>query len=137
MTTRPARWFSYCDEEGFARHATPEAAQEAAEARLDDYREWSGDGWADEVHTVCWGELTEEAAETIIHQHNGDCEGEDGCVAGYSDTFHQYSRFDLTPMADKDEEIKRLRARIAELESQRTTATGAAGAEPEPRDTSK
>lgn len=48
-------WYSRDPEEGVDFHATPEEAQNAAEASLDHFRDKSSEGWHEDIEGVEWG----------------------------------------------------------------------------------
>lgn len=56
-----ARWFSYDPDTGFDVHDTEQAAQLAAEECIEYYREQAGDGWNENVESICWGVISQEA----------------------------------------------------------------------------
>ena len=61
-------YFSYSIEFGFATYKTEKEARESAENMLDDYRDDSQDGWSDDVESVCWGKIIEEAVQFFCHK---------------------------------------------------------------------
>lgn len=73
----PAEYFSFCDECGFDRHDTAEAAKAAADEMLDTIRkELGGDEWPMDAESVCWGVVIERASE---HNPTTDEGGEKYC----------------------------------------------------------
>jgi len=58
-----AAYFSYGSEHNFEWHKTQQAAVEAAEAAIDDYRGDACDGWSDEVDSVCWGVIMQTSTK--------------------------------------------------------------------------
>lgn len=58
------KYFAYSNDHGFERFSTAEEAEQFAQELLDDYRDDSYDeGWSEDVGSVCWGEVTQRAAE--------------------------------------------------------------------------
>lgn len=58
-----AAYFSYGSEHNFEWHKTQQAAVEAAEAAIDDYRGEACDGWSEEVDSVCWGVIMQTSTK--------------------------------------------------------------------------
>lgn len=58
-----AAYFSYGSEHNFEWHKTQQAAVEAAEAAIDDYRGDACDGWSEEVDSVCWGVIMQRSTK--------------------------------------------------------------------------
>ncbi|WPO93793.1 hypothetical protein SFA32_12525 [Buttiauxella sp. HR94] len=58
-----AAYFSYGSEHNFEWHKTAQAAVEAAEAAIDDYRGDACDGWSEEVDSVCWGVIMQSSTK--------------------------------------------------------------------------
>ena len=56
-------YFSYGSEHYFECHKTKEAAVEAAEAAIEDYRGDACDGWSEEVDSVCWGVIMQTSTK--------------------------------------------------------------------------
>lgn len=56
-----AMYFSYGSEFSFECHKTAEEAIAAAEAAIDDYRGDACDGWSEEVESICWGVIIQQA----------------------------------------------------------------------------
>ncbi|WP_435051264.1 hypothetical protein [Escherichia coli] len=54
-------YFSYGSEFSFECHKTAEEAIAAAEAAIDDYRGDACDGWSEEVESICWGVIIQQA----------------------------------------------------------------------------
>lgn len=59
-----APWFSYSSLESFESHATAEEARAKAQESLDYCRDEAGDGWPEEVTSICWGRVYGEVQET-------------------------------------------------------------------------
>lgn len=51
------QWFSYSPCSGFDFHDTAAEARDHAQKDLDYFRDEAGDGWDEEVESVCWGEI--------------------------------------------------------------------------------
>lgn len=64
LTDAETEFFSYGSEHGFEYHKTAQGAIDAAEAAIDDYRGDACDGWSDEVDSVCWGVVLQQAEQT-------------------------------------------------------------------------
>lgn len=58
-----AMYFSYGSEFSFECHKTAEEAIAAAEAAIDDYRGDACDGWSEEVESICWGVIIQQATK--------------------------------------------------------------------------
>ncbi|MEK8589334.1 ead/Ea22-like family protein [Escherichia coli] len=58
-----AMYFSYSSEFSFECHKTAEEAIAAAEAAIDDYRGDACDGWSEEVESICWGVIIQQATK--------------------------------------------------------------------------
>ena len=58
-----AMYFSYGSEFSFECHKTAEEAIAAAEAAIDDYRGDACDGWNEEVESICWGVIIQQATK--------------------------------------------------------------------------
>lgn len=58
-----AMYFSYGSEFSFECHKTAEDAIAAAEAAIDDYRGDACDGWSEEVESICWGVIIQQATK--------------------------------------------------------------------------
>ncbi|HAN7132899.1 TPA: ead/Ea22-like family protein [Escherichia coli] len=58
-----AMYFSYGSESSFECHKTAEEAIAAAEAAIDDYRGDACDGWSEEVESICWGVIIQQATK--------------------------------------------------------------------------
>ena len=58
-----AMYFSYGAEFSFECHKTAEEAIAAAEAAIDDYRGDACDGWSEEVESICWGVIIQQATK--------------------------------------------------------------------------
>lgn len=59
------RFFSYDPEDGFSFHHTAEEAKAACLKAFSFYEdEAAGDGWPENTHEVCWGELKGVATQT-------------------------------------------------------------------------
>ncbi|HAU8004139.1 hypothetical protein [Escherichia coli] len=58
-----AMYFSYGSEFIFECHKTAEEAIAAAEAAIDDYRGDACDGWSEEVESICWGVIIQQATK--------------------------------------------------------------------------
>ncbi|HAH4083824.1 TPA: ead/Ea22-like family protein [Escherichia coli] len=58
-----AMYFSYGSEYSFECHKTAEEAIAAAEAAIDDYRGDACDGWSEEVESICWGVIIQQATK--------------------------------------------------------------------------
>ncbi|EEX4580130.1 ead/Ea22-like family protein [Escherichia coli] len=58
-----AMYFSYGSEFSFECHKTAEEAIAAAEAAIDDYRGDACDGWGEEVESICWGVIIQQATK--------------------------------------------------------------------------
>ncbi|HFV8023459.1 ead/Ea22-like family protein [Escherichia coli] len=58
-----AMYFSYGSEFSFECHKTAEEAIAAAEAAIDDYRGDACDGWSEEVESICWGVVIQQATK--------------------------------------------------------------------------
>ncbi|MEJ3373311.1 ead/Ea22-like family protein [Escherichia coli] len=56
-------YFSYGSEHNFEWHKTAEEAIESAEAAIDDYRGDACDGWSEEVESICWGVIIQQATK--------------------------------------------------------------------------
>ncbi|EPO2650985.1 hNH endonuclease [Escherichia coli] len=56
-------YFSYGSEFSFECHKTAEEAIAAAEAAIDDYRGDACDGWSEEVESICWGVIIQQATK--------------------------------------------------------------------------
>jgi hypothetical protein len=59
------KYFSYHPENGFNLHETEEKAKQAAQNNLDYERDMACDGWSDDVHSICWGEVKQHIVETM------------------------------------------------------------------------
>jgi len=59
------KYFSYHPDEGFGLHETEEEAKQAAQNNLDYERDMACDGWSDDVHSICWGEVKQHIVETM------------------------------------------------------------------------
>jgi hypothetical protein len=57
------KFFSYYPDDGFELHETEDEAKARAQYAIDMYRDDAMEGWAEEVDSVCWGELREYAKE--------------------------------------------------------------------------
>ncbi|MEC9936149.1 ead/Ea22-like family protein [Escherichia coli] len=58
-----AMYFSYGSEFSFECHKTAEEAIAAADAAIDDYRGDACDGWSEEVESICWGVIIQQATK--------------------------------------------------------------------------
>ena len=58
-----AMYFSYGSEFSFECHKTAKEAIAAAEAAIDDYRGDACDGWSEEVESICWGVIIQQATK--------------------------------------------------------------------------
>ncbi|WFV29501.1 hypothetical protein NFJ26_22750 (plasmid) [Escherichia marmotae] len=58
-----AMYFSYGSEFSFECHKTAEEAIAAAGAAIDDYRGDACDGWSEEVESICWGVIIQQATK--------------------------------------------------------------------------
>ncbi|HGY2793364.1 TPA: ead/Ea22-like family protein [Citrobacter amalonaticus] len=58
---KPIGYFAYDTDGGFTNHETAERAQEEAQNAIEYFRENACDGWSDEVDSVCWGAIMQEA----------------------------------------------------------------------------
>ncbi len=58
-----AMYFSYGSEFSFECHKTAEEAIATAEAAIDDYRGDACDGWSEEVESICWGVIIQQATK--------------------------------------------------------------------------
>ncbi|HIB9998904.1 TPA: hypothetical protein ACWZJC_003223 [Escherichia coli] len=58
-----AMYFSYGSEFSFECHKTAEEAIAAVEAAIDDYRGDACDGWSEEVESICWGVIIQQATK--------------------------------------------------------------------------
>ncbi|HBA4740287.1 TPA: ead/Ea22-like family protein [Escherichia coli] len=58
-----AMYFSYGSEFSLECHKTAEEAIAAAEAAIDDYRGDACDGWSEEVESICWGVVIQQATK--------------------------------------------------------------------------
>ena len=58
-----AMYFSYGSEFSFECHKTAEEAIAAAEAAIGDYRGDACDGWSEEVESICWGVIIQQATK--------------------------------------------------------------------------
>ena len=60
----PAGFFSYCDDDGFNKHDTLEAAKADAQNVIDMLREEAGtDEWPGAVDSVCYGVIVGKSTE--------------------------------------------------------------------------
>jgi hypothetical protein len=73
------RYFSF-GEDGFKTHETPEAAEAAADAEIEWFRDDAGDGWSEAVERVCWGEIRQHA---VIVSTEEAC-SEEACEYSYA-----------------------------------------------------
>ncbi|EOI3556465.1 hypothetical protein ACMSZQ_002785 [Cronobacter dublinensis] len=81
-----ASYFSYGSEHYFEWHKTAAEAVEAAEAAIDDYRGDACDGWSEEVTSVCWGVIMQNATKVGERPRT-----EDDCVDPAIDTICDYA----------------------------------------------
>lgn len=58
---KPIGYFAYDTDGGFTNHDTAERAQEEAQNAIEYFRENACDGWSDEVDSVCWGAIIQQA----------------------------------------------------------------------------
>ena len=58
-----AEYFTYCNEMGFERYSKKDQAIKDAERRIDACREEAYDGWSEDVGTICWGLIVQQAVE--------------------------------------------------------------------------
>jgi hypothetical protein len=66
------RFFSYSPNgSGLEFHATAEEAQAEAESQLDEERDLAGEGWSEEVGSICWGEVRQRAVCTEVPAEEG------------------------------------------------------------------
>lgn len=65
-------FFAYCNELGFERHIDKEAAIADAQSRIDSCRENAEEGWPEEVESICWGVIVQQAAECNQQQPSED-----------------------------------------------------------------
>ncbi|EJR0236039.1 TPA: hypothetical protein U2L90_001581 [Enterobacter hormaechei] len=66
--SKPVGYFAYDNDGGFTNHATAERAQKEAQDAIDYFRESACDGWSDEVESVCWGTIIQQAEQTDLRQ---------------------------------------------------------------------
>ena len=58
-----SKYFVYSADSGFETFTTAAEAEAVAEDIISQYREDAyGDGWDDDVESVCWGEISQRAA---------------------------------------------------------------------------
>lgn len=57
----PVGYFAYDTDGGFTNHETAERAQKEAQDAIEYFRESACDGWSDEVDSVCWGAIIQQA----------------------------------------------------------------------------
>ena len=72
------KWFSYDHDDGFEIHAAEAEARERAEHRLSLYRDDAGDGWPEEVDSICYGRVGGRVVETERRPATED-DGIPGC----------------------------------------------------------
>ncbi len=60
------QYYTYCSEDGYQVFGTKEEAVAHATAILDEYRDWSGDGWPETVEQVEWGVMYAMARATEV-----------------------------------------------------------------------
>ncbi|MDA8487454.1 hypothetical protein [Kluyvera sp. Awk 3] len=65
-TSQPVGYFAYDTDGGFTNHDTAERAQTEAQNAIEYFRESAGDGWSDEVDSVCWGVIMQQAEQTDV-----------------------------------------------------------------------
>ena len=58
------KYFCYDSDTGFDTFKTEREASEAAQEAIDSYRDDAFYGWNEEVNSVCWGEIKQEAVKT-------------------------------------------------------------------------
>jgi len=76
------KYFAYSADHGFEQFATAQEAEKFALELLDQYREDSYDeGWSDDVASVCWGELKQNAYGYDIPNVPGETRGYDYLLA--------------------------------------------------------
>lgn len=76
------KYFAYSSDNGFSLFATAAEAEKFAQELLDQYREDSyGDGWSEDVGSVCWGELKQNAYGYNIPNVPGETRGYDYFLA--------------------------------------------------------
>lgn len=61
LTAKPIGYFAYDTDGGFTNHDTAERAQKEAQDAIEYFRESACDGWSDEVDSVCWGAIMQQA----------------------------------------------------------------------------
>lgn len=61
-------YFAYDTDGGFTNHDTAERAQKEAQDAIEYFRETACDGWSDEVDSVCWGAIIQQAEQTDLRQ---------------------------------------------------------------------
>lgn len=59
-------YFAHDTDGGFTNHDTAERAQKEALDAIEYFRESAGDGWSDEVDSVCWGVILQQAQQTDV-----------------------------------------------------------------------
>ncbi|PIJ49068.1 hypothetical protein BV501_14460 [Erwinia sp. OAMSP11] len=66
VASQPVGYFAYDTDGGFTNHNTAERAQKEAQDAIEYFRETACDGWSDEVDSVCWGVILQQAKQTDI-----------------------------------------------------------------------
>lgn len=72
------KWFSYDPDDGFEIHATEAKARARAEHSLSRYRDDAGDGWPEELDSICYGRVGGRVVETERRPATED-DGIPGC----------------------------------------------------------
>jgi DNA polymerase-3 subunit epsilon len=61
LNVTPNGYFAYDTDGGFTNHDTAKRAQKEAQDAIECFRESACDGWSDEVDSVCWGVIIQQA----------------------------------------------------------------------------
>ena len=77
------QFFSYDHEDGIEFHKTAEEAKLRAMKSLDLDRDYSDEGWSEEVTQICWGEVKGSVVETMRRPVNEEDNLDCGEVADY------------------------------------------------------
>lgn len=70
-------YFSYCNDTGFELFKTEQEAINSANDIIDYFRGEAADGWSDDVDSVCWGIVSQEATQVGLRK--ADCDDKTSC----------------------------------------------------------
>lgn len=74
------KYFVYSSDNGFSLFATAEEAEAMAEELIAEYREDAyDDGWSEDVESVCWGEVSQNAVMVLLGAAPNPANGSYSC----------------------------------------------------------